>query len=440
MAPDVVVVGAGTAGSVVAQELSRLHRVLLVEAGPRLGGSKRVEEVDRRTWSFETVGGSFDWYRVRAVGGRSLIWGGWAVPFGRAVFERHGWPYGARTLRPWYARAAEMLGVVRGRLDERYRRVARELDLHCSPMAGAATRGRPWTPLAWSAVRAARIWSVATHLEVSQGRGALAVLDVARGVTRVVPAAAIVLAASPIETARILLQSPLARPGAIGRGLVDHIVASYLLLDPKPPCLLHQPFPGCALLHDIANTRADNRRPYDGGFSVEVGGPYAPSAFGVERMVPPGEEDRWSATQIHALGELSPHRGRYVDLDLQRHDAFGRPIPRIHVAWSSADRRLAADMQRTCLAIADALAEPGSKVVRIANPLDFGAGHEAGTCAMGLEEEPCDAWGRLRALSNVWVADAAAMPTAGDRHPTLTLVAHALRVAHDVARTIALRR
>lgn len=443
MVPDVVVVGAGPAGSVVAEELSRHCRVLLIDAGPRVGRAKRPEEVDRRMWSFETVGGSFDWYRVRAVGGRSLIWGGWAVPFGPAVFERHAWPYGARTLRPWYARATEVLGVVRGRLDDRYRRVARELELHCSPMVGATVRGRPWTPLAWPAVRAAQASSVATHLEVQRGRGALGLVDVARGTTRVVPAAAIVLAASPIETARILLQSSLARAGAIGRGLVDHMVASYLLLEPKPAgsVVPRGPFPGCALLHDLVNTRADNRRPYEGGFSIEIGGPYAPSAFGVERMVPPGEEDRWSATQIHALGELSPHRDRYVDLDVQRNDAFGRPVPRIHVALSSADRRLAADMQRSCLAVADALAAPGSKVVPFANPLDFGAGHEAGTCAMGRDEgAPCDAWGRLRGLSNVWVADAAAMPTAGDRHPTLTVVAHALRVAHDVARTVAANR
>ena len=49
---------------------------------------------------------------------------------------------------------------------------------------------------------------------------------------------------------------------------------------------------------------------------------------------------------------------------------------------------------------------------------------------------PLDAWGHVRTLANVWVADASALPTAGDRHPTLTVVAHALRAADDVLRQL----
>jgi choline dehydrogenase-like flavoprotein len=49
------------------------------------------------------------------------------------------------------------------------------------------------------------------------------------------------------------------------------------------------------------------------------------------------------------------------------------------------------------------------------------------------QDSVCDAWGRLRALQNVWIADASVMPTAGDRHPTLTLLAHALRAADAAA-------
>jgi choline dehydrogenase-like flavoprotein len=61
-----------------------------------------------------------------------------------------------------------------------------------------------------------------------------------------------------------------------------------------------------------------------------------------------------------------------------------------------------------------------------------GAGHEAGTCAArGL----VDGEGRLRALGNVWIADASTMPTSGDRHPTLTLLANATRTADAIARS-----
>ncbi|HEY4858856.1 MAG TPA: GMC oxidoreductase [Xanthobacteraceae bacterium] len=64
--------------------------------------------------------------------------------------------------------------------------------------------------------------------------------------------------------------------------------------------------------------------------------------------------------------------------------------------------------------------------------------HEAGTCAIGAgTSAPCDPWGRLRAIDNIWVADASVFPSAGDRHPTLTVLAHALRVARSVQRRLA---
>jgi choline dehydrogenase-like flavoprotein len=60
--------------------------------------------------------------------------------------------------------------------------------------------------------------------------------------------------------------------------------------------------------------------------------------------------------------------------------------------------------------------------------------HPAGGCAMGDDGSPCTDAGRVRALDNVWIGDATVFPTAGNAHPTLTVVAHAMRVANDVAR------
>ena len=71
------------------------------------------------------------------------------------------------------------------------------------------------------------------------------------------------------------------------------------------------------------------------------------------------------------------------------------------------------------------------------DPLLSGAGHEVGTCVMGRSDDAaCDPRGRLRALDNVWIADASVMPTPGDRHPTLTLLAHAWRVAEAVKESL----
>ncbi|MBI5481718.1 MAG: GMC family oxidoreductase [Deltaproteobacteria bacterium] len=440
---DALVVGAGAAGILAAERLAaRGHRVLVLEAGPRLRPRGRTPDVDRRAWPYTTVGLSYDWYRVRAVAGRTLLWGGWSYRLPDTVLRRGGWPYGGEALAPYYVELERRLGVVEGQLDERYVAAARALDLTIVPKRGAVmARDAVWTPARSSMARRARVHTIGLSLEHSRRRAAvLRAFDLRTERVHALRARTFILAASPIETTRVLLESELGRAGAgIGRGLVDHMVASYVLVEPAPPPPREGrgPFPGAALVESFVNRGPDTARPYPGGFSIELSGPMPLEAVNLERMER-GAEGSMRATLIHALGETFPCRRRFVDLDPARRDAAGRRVPRLHLAWARAERQLAADMRLACTQLADALAIPGSRVLRLADPLQPGAGHEAGTCAMGADARaPADAWGRLRALDNVWVADASALPTAGDRHPTLTALAHALRVADDVARHLA---
>jgi hypothetical protein len=76
---------------------------------------------------------------------------------------------------------------------------------------------------------------VVLRLEHERGIARAApVMDQRDASRRRLRARAFVLAASPIETARILLESDLTGARAIGRGLVDHMVASYVLVEPRP--------------------------------------------------------------------------------------------------------------------------------------------------------------------------------------------------------------
>jgi choline dehydrogenase-like flavoprotein len=45
-----------------------------------------------------------------------------------------------------------------------------------------------------------------------------------------------------------------------------------------------------------------------------------------------------------------------------------------------------------------------------------------------------DSWGAVFGVQGLYIADASVMPTALDRHPTLTLAALALRTADRVAK------
>lgn len=438
---DVVVVGAGPAGCLTAQRLEeRGLAVTLLDAGPRLPAKTRAPEVDRRIWPFSVEGDGFDWYRVRAVGGRAHLWGSWSHRFPDNVFRRGGWPFGRRALDRHYAAAEAQIGLKRGVLSPRFEAVATALELTMVPKAGARLRGGAvWTPRLLPVARRARQHLPATRLEHSRGRvQAVVAWDLRRERPVTVPCRAAILAASPIETARLLLASALGPLGRdVGHGLVDHMVASYVLLEPTPAPRGADDLHASALVESFVNLDDQTARPYRGGFSIELAGPVPVSALGLERMVPGGEEERWSATQLHALGECFPHAGRFVTLDPSLTDATGSAAPRIHVAWTLEEEAMAEDMKQACAQLSDALAIPGSKLIKFADPQTAGAGHEAGTCAMGLEAPaPCTPQGRLRALTNVWVADASTMPTSGDRHPTLTVLAQALRAADDCGRRL----
>lgn len=433
---DVVVVGAGAAGCVLADALVDAGcRVALVEAGPRLAPGQRAPEVDRRAWGFRATAGSFDWYRVRAVGGRSLLWGGWSFRFPPHVLRRAGFPVSAATMARWYRAAERTIGVVSGPLDPHVRRAARALEVRAMPKRAPLVGDRLWTALDTRSARRARINTVALRLEHQRGAAsALECLDLRTGKAVRVRGRAYVLAASPVETTRILLESEVPPKRAYGRGLVDHQVASWVLIERtrKEPAG-EGPLAGSALVDPGVNVDAASERPYRGGFTIEVSGPHRLDDLGIERMVPSDELDDHRATMLHAIGEVFPSPKRFVELQADDRDAYGRKNPRIHFAWTGEDARRAADMKRACVALGDELAAPGSRLVQFVDPLNAGAGHEAGTAA---REELVDDRGRLRALSNVWLADASVMPTSGDRHPTLTLLAQALRVADALPRAL----
>ncbi|MEW5847428.1 MAG: GMC family oxidoreductase [Myxococcota bacterium] len=443
---DVVVVGAGPAGSVVADALRRGGLdILHLEAGPRLGKGQDPLEIDEDTWRYEVLGLPFQWMRVRAVGGRALLWGGWAERFHPAVFRDGPWPYSMRTILPYYRRAEALMDVRPTPAAPRYERVAEELGLTITPKNMATHRGQPWTPLALRTIRRTTTRMIVLSVDGDGKRGvSVRAWDVAREREVRLSARAAVLAASPVETTRILLMSEL--PGghrAIGRNLTDHMIGSFLLLEPRPP-----PRHGAgavvpsALVQRFVNVGKDTKRSYHGGFCIELMGPASLSLLRPQQQEMLGmssaESQGWNMTMIHAMGEVFPHRQRFVDLHPVNRDALGRPVPRLHLAWSRDDRRMAADMRQACMAIADEITLPGSRLVPFHDPLQKSAvGHEAGTCAMGTDPSAAtDAWGRLRAAPRVWIADASALPTAGDRHPTLTIAAHALRVARDVQKRL----
>jgi choline dehydrogenase-like flavoprotein len=135
MDAEVVIIGAGAAGGILALELARRNiQVVVLEAGPRHDLSRRGEAVRRYLrqqdpWPTSlpgldrySVGGPAPYQlagrRARGVGGSTLYWEGYTVRMHASDFGMRtaygvaeDWPLGYAELEPYYTGAEAALGV-----------------------------------------------------------------------------------------------------------------------------------------------------------------------------------------------------------------------------------------------------------------------------------------------------------------------------------------
>lgn len=431
---DAVVIGAGPAGIRVWERLRRARlSTLLVEAGPI---SARVAAVDERRWRYQarSHGG---WLRAHGVGGRSHLWGGWATTFAESVFREGGWPYARAELERDYRRAAEWFAVRASRPPARYLPLRDALGFGLQGCAALHERASGWLRARASADRAALTGVAALRLVVRKRRAeALACLD-DEGRSLALRARRFVLAASPLESARILLQSELSAE-TLGGTLTDHSLVSYLLVNPRPTRADRKlRYTQGVCVDPFATRAAREARQHRGRFILEVVGPKPVSSLPQALLEALKLTHRPGAvlTSIGALGEQFPGPHRRLSLAARARDGLGRPIPVVSARVSDDERQMIDAMTATCERVAEALAEPGAELVALRDPLlSPPIFHPASTCMMGdSDARPCTAEGRLKQLPNVWLADASVFPSSGDAHPTLTVIAHAQRVARSAA-------
>lgn len=475
--PDVLVVGAGLSGMAVARQLAaRGLRCEVLEAGsqPVLDqpfqsmaqfrqAMQPFVEPDAQQWAYSSRGVPFQWNRVRAAGGRSLLWGGWAAwPDPRSWADGHAWqrpwPISCAAFQPLLQRSAKWMNTVRLPRQARFDGITRDLGLAVeAKLAAKSPLGdRPFHPfdgLAGTHAKLTLTSGVAcTRVLLKNGRcTGLEYVDMRDASLRRKTAAAVVLCPSPLETTRILAASQLAQHSdgaqALGQGLTDHIVAAYLVLTDAHD----SPDTYKTTGHNVAYMpRIESPgKAYRGGFTVELHGPdpldLLEDKYLAQIGVAAHEVGAYSAYLIYVIGELGPDAGRFVDLDDSQRDALGRALPRVNCQWTDEDRAIAADMDRTGRDIAESLAsEHGGRVFRLLDTLSLGGAgisHEAGTCAMGTDPRRSVVGpdGQVHNVRGLFIGDASIMPTGLDCPPSLALVGLALNTADGVERALAQR-
>jgi len=423
----------------------------------------------------------FTWIRGRQVGGRTLTWGGLTLrmsPFEIEGPVREGfgdpWPLSYDELAPYYDEVERFLGV-RGARDglpqlpdgtfapacemtpaERLFKAAvesrwperRVVSGRGIPLAHPDDGPQHWPPFtsqrgalgaALATGRAVLVPDAVVHevrlsSDTGKARG-VSVLDAATRLDYTLEARAVVLAASTLESTRILLASRRSEgglgnsSGLLGCYLMDHPCIGIYGAIPDLPSLPDPPplrGPHSIVIPRFTNLHGSDRT-FAGGFGIFGGLQRKAFNSGVFSRGP-------AKILLQAYGEMLPRRDNRVTLDPTTVDRFGLPVLHIRCVWSDNERALLSGMEAT---LAELLEVMGARVVSAPPtvPVPGTMVHEVGTARMGRDPKTSvlDPDNRLWDADNVLVVDGACWPSGGWQNPTLTMMALAARACRRLA-------
>ncbi len=149
-----------------------------------------------------------------------------------------------------------------------------------------------------------------------------------------------------------------------------------------------------------------------------------------------------SFVYLSGRGEMIPNKQSYCELDPEVKDRYGLPVLRFHWQWSDHETRQAAHMQKTFVAIIEAM---GGKVIgkpeldgrKAIAPGGFII-HEIGGTIMGTDPKTSvvNQWLQSWDVKNLFITDGAILPSNADKNPTLTIMALAWRAADEILRQL----
>ena len=258
----------------------------------------------------------------------------------------------------------------------------------------------------------------------------------------------VVLAASTLESTRILLNSTSRRfPNGVGNSsavLGHHLMDHFTLegaggfITPLESSVREPTGNPCGfLIPKYVNTGNNRNRNFfrgyrfDGDASQQLyAQAFSTPGFGAQFRRRVREEIPYYFGMM-AQGECLPRYDNYVKLDREKKDAWGIPALHIHASYGENERAMAKAMRQNVLEVLDALKLQDPKPPRPELSV-FGKNiHECGTARMGNDPRTSvvNRFNQVHDVKNVFVTDGAVFVTQGCYEPTLTIMAISARAA-----------
>jgi len=448
------------------------------------------------------TGTRYAWVRARCLGGKTNIWGRLALRLSDYDFKAKShdgygedWPISYADLEPYYDRVDRYLGIAGVKenlphlpdslfqrptklnaaevtLRERLKAMGRVLTPY---RAGVTTDGlkhnkyrskcfgrgacnrRPGgcdihaafdspTGLIYPAFDTGRLTirpsSIAHEVLVDRNTGrarGVAFLDSDTGRSYEANGKVVVLAASTLESARLLLLSNLANSsGQVGHNFCEHVMGPGVTgfvkeLVGKTPTL-DDGRPGGFYVPRFRNLQT--REPgFIRGYGFEGSSGF--SMFPEHVFETPGFGGQFKKTvrdhagafiSMGAFGEVLPRFESYVDLDPEVKDRWGIPVLRFHYRFGDNERKMAEDMVAAAREMFEAA---GFEVVGTDREIltEGWSIHELGTARMGSDPKTSvlNQFQQSHDVRNLFVVDGSSHVNASCQNPTWTIMALAWR-------------
>jgi len=459
--------------------------------------------VDERDHPY--TGTNYAWVRARCLGGKTNIWGRLALrlsdyDFKAKTHDGYGedWPISYQDLAPYYDKVDLYLGIsgVKENLphlpdglfqrplrlspaEMKLRRGIAKMDRVLTPYrAGVTTDGLKHnkyrlrcfgrgacdrraggcdihaafdspTGLIYPALDTGHLTlrTNATAHEVlvdpktGQARG-VAFIDTETGRSYEAKAKVVVLAASTLESARLMLLSksnlyPTGignSSGHVGHNFCEHVMGPSITGLVKElvgkPRTLDDGRPGSfylARFRNLATRHPDFIRGYgfegSGGMGMFPGNALSTPGFGSNYKQAVRD---YAGAFIHlgAFGEVLPRYENYVEIDPTVKDRWGIPVLRFHYKFGDNEKKMAADMAETAQEMFETA---GIEIVSVSRRIltEGWSIHELGTARMGTEAKTSvlNQYQQSHEVKNLFVVDGSSHVSASCQNPTWTIMA-----------------